>query len=498
MGNFNKQFKEEADQIKLSAAEKATLKSRLVAFTEFHPLGDYTVMKVEEQPVRLVRFGQLWFVKWSGVALLMLFLVVPVVAEKAVPGDVLYPVKVNFNEEVRGSLASGSSEKVAWETERLNRRLAEANLLEKEGRLTEEIEDNVAKAVLAHSDKAQKVIANLKNTDKEEALLASLRLEAVLELQQLVLRHNEVEGVVMEEKELNFSERIANLLEKQSGVGEVSLTAGKNLSEERLAGQIEKTTTRIEGLLAGTKNTFSESERFAINRRLTDIKNALVTGNVASAEEGVVNNNTENLLLLLKKTEWLGLYIAESRIRTVVTLDEIIPIVLTTEERWEKVMSDWPLVGERLAALTAWIEDEADEELLEKSEKIRLDLPEYQQAWEEMENLIKQKNTSDLPVVEEELVKINAWLDDTEKILGKIDVATIPVVGDGELEEELATTTKPTDEEADSKEVENGEEINPESEEVASSTKPAEVSENVNSEIPVATEEGTTTEQVVE
>lgn len=492
MGNFNKQFKEEADHIKLSEAEKVTLKSRLVAFTEFHPLGDYALMKVEE-PVRVVRFGQLWFLKWSGVALLMFFLVVPVVAEKAVPGDVLYTVKVNFNEEVRGSLASGSSEKVAWETERLNRRLAEANLLEKEGRLTEEIEDNVTKAVLAHSGKAQKAIANLKNTDKEEALLVSLRLEAILELQQLVLRHSEEEGVTVDEKELNFSERIANLLEQQSGVGDRALTTEKNLSEERLVSQIEKTTIKIEGLLVGTKNTFSESERFAFNRRLVDIKNALVVG-VSVSEENFVGDKTANLLLLLKKTEWLSLFIAEPRIRAAVTLDEIMPIVLTNEERWEKVATDWSLVGERLSTLVGWSETETDDELWEKSEKIRLDLPEYQKTWEEIESLIEPRNTGDLAVVEVKLTNINNWLNDSEKILGKLDISTtIPDIADEDVDSETATTTELT-----TGEVVDIDKITEEKnkEELVSSTTPINELENINNEIPIVTNKGTTTEQV--
>ena len=51
----------------------------------------------------------------------------------------LYLVKVHFNEEIRSTLALSPYEKVAWETKRIERRIAEARLLASEGNLTDEL-----------------------------------------------------------------------------------------------------------------------------------------------------------------------------------------------------------------------------------------------------------------------------------------------------------------------------------------------------------------------
>jgi|GEM_PF-5972602 len=50
-------------------------------------------------------------------------------AEGALPGDFLYPVKINVNERVRDSLATTHPEAAAWQAEKAERRLTEAEKL---------------------------------------------------------------------------------------------------------------------------------------------------------------------------------------------------------------------------------------------------------------------------------------------------------------------------------------------------------------------------------
>lgn len=50
-------------------------------------------------------------------------------AEGALPGDFLYPVKINVNERVRDSLATTRPEAAAWQAEKAERRLTEAEKL---------------------------------------------------------------------------------------------------------------------------------------------------------------------------------------------------------------------------------------------------------------------------------------------------------------------------------------------------------------------------------
>ncbi len=56
-------------------------------------------------------------------------------AEQSLPGDPLYIVKINLNERARGVLALSSSSQAAWELERVERRLQEAEALAQRGDL---------------------------------------------------------------------------------------------------------------------------------------------------------------------------------------------------------------------------------------------------------------------------------------------------------------------------------------------------------------------------
>jgi len=58
-----------------------------------------------------------------------------VAAQSALPGDVLYPVKVNVNENVQGWFAVSSEAKATWNANRAENRLTEAEKLSAEGRL---------------------------------------------------------------------------------------------------------------------------------------------------------------------------------------------------------------------------------------------------------------------------------------------------------------------------------------------------------------------------
>lgn len=56
-------------------------------------------------------------------------------AEQSLPGDPLYTVKINVNERVRGALALSQTSQAAWELERVERRLQEAEALAQRGDL---------------------------------------------------------------------------------------------------------------------------------------------------------------------------------------------------------------------------------------------------------------------------------------------------------------------------------------------------------------------------
>ena len=132
MKRFSEQFYKKSESVKLEAAERDTLRQRVVSYMEFHPLPasmKQASAKVIQGPLtgdqyRSVRIPLAMLLKWSAAVSALVLIVVPVLAEEAIPGDTLYAVKVRFNEEIRSTLTLSPYERVEWETERLNRRLS--------------------------------------------------------------------------------------------------------------------------------------------------------------------------------------------------------------------------------------------------------------------------------------------------------------------------------------------------------------------------------------
>jgi len=84
-----------------------------------------------------------WFVfahKTSVFAGLLLFIfsstAVVVASQDSLPGDVLYPVKVNIKEPIVSAISFGKDAKLSMEVQKANERLAEAEKLSEVGRLS--------------------------------------------------------------------------------------------------------------------------------------------------------------------------------------------------------------------------------------------------------------------------------------------------------------------------------------------------------------------------
>ena len=191
MKKFAEQLKKRSEKLRLSVYERDELRERLLSYMEYHPLPQGVQAMggaANRNKKKASVFMNGWLVgRFAGVAAMMIFIVVPVMAEDALPGDTLYPIKVRFNEELRGALVSSPYQKVEWETERLERRLEEADLLADSGRLTPDAEAEVAEAIKQHSEAAREGIASIRVTDNDEAALAEIALTSTLEVSAEVL-----------------------------------------------------------------------------------------------------------------------------------------------------------------------------------------------------------------------------------------------------------------------------------------------------------------------
>lgn len=344
MKRFTEQFKNRAKSVHLTASERAAMRDRLQAYMEYHPLAANTTARTPEAAATTTR----WWAYWrplAGSLTALILILVPVMAERSMPGDMLYAVKVKFNEEVRGSLSSSSYEEVEWATERLNQRLVEAQLLAQEGRLTDEFETEIAAAVREHSTAARDSISVMREENPEEAAIAEITLTALLDVHSSVLSAREqdteastddtdVSVATIESASNAISEAIAaSRGDTATGTAAVSVPRP---SVERLLSQIETETAKAYSLLEQIEPTNATTVLDTVPRRLEDVERKVQAAvSARDAEESV-----EARVLLteaLVRTRKVITYMQNWQLGSEVDIDRIVPIEYTAAELTEQL-----------------------------------------------------------------------------------------------------------------------------------------------------------------
>lgn len=328
MKKFAEQLKKRSEKLRLSVYERDELRGRLLSYMEYHPLpqgvqamGGATNRNKKKVSV----FMNGWLVgRFAGVAAMMIFIVVPVMAEDALPGDTLYPIKVRFNEELRGALVSSPYQKVEWETERLERRLEEADLLADSGRLTPDAEAEVAEAIKQHSEAAREGIASIRVTDNDEAALAEIALTSTLEVSAEVLT-----------KKGSAESDTSSVLFGAVTDAATARVGGDTASYQKILSRVEAETTRAYEYLNSLGSVATAEQKSDIDRRLTDVKMKIEGAAQIKAED-----EAQAALLLteaLSNTQKLISFMTKLEVRQNVTIEELVPIVQTDAEKLEAV-----------------------------------------------------------------------------------------------------------------------------------------------------------------
>ncbi len=332
MKSFESEIKKHAEKTRLKAVEREMVRDRILSYMEYHPLKkerksealssvltnrDFIYIPLNSLRVRLV-----------GVAFSLLLIVgVPLLAERAVPGDVLYLVKTGVNESIRTQLASSPYEKVELETQFMERRIAEARLLASEGKLTEEVEAQIAQTVKVHANAVQDGLAEIRENDADGAALAEIVFNSALEVQSAVLNHEETAS----------SSSVASLLDMVNTVRDEVAAEGSPIapSYDGLIARIESETTRAYELFESVKKSATPEEIADIERRFSDIDRSIVHARELKEEDetGAVVEMMEVLGLVQKLISFL----TDIDVRESVALETLVPVILTLEERVAQV-----------------------------------------------------------------------------------------------------------------------------------------------------------------
>lgn len=323
MKKFAEQLKARAEEIKLRTDERDALRTRLLAYMSYHPMAEEQTFS--HRPARRRTFLRLFangrFVSAAvGMTAVFCLVVIPAMAENSLPGDTLYPVKVRFNEELRGALASSPYQKIEWETERLERRVAEAQLLSDAGKLTPVAEAEVADAIKRHSVAAKESIDSIRESNKDDAAIAEITLSSSLEVSAEVL--------VKRNTSTSSTPTLANAVnEARANVA----SGNNNPSYDKLMSRIEADTTRAYEYLNSLGNVLSSEEKSDIERRLNDIKNKV---EVASGErESDPEDSVKLLSEALAGTSKVISFITNLDVRKNVKIGDLIPAAPTVEEQ---------------------------------------------------------------------------------------------------------------------------------------------------------------------
>lgn len=332
MKRFSEQLKKKSETIRLRTSEKTELQSRIVAFMEYHPLPasvkavPVPKSKIAPEPYRMIAIPRAYLRSFVGVTALLFIVVIPAMAENAIPGDILYPVKVNFTEEIRSTLSTNSYEKVVWETTRLERRISEARLLAQAGKLTGDAEAEVLAAVQVHSQKAQEQIETLRTTDADGAALAQMTFATMLDVQSSVLKSDDSASTTAGKSTVALASALDagyTVASSDSSVDAVSVV--------RLVAQLEVETTRSYELLESIADSATKQEQADVRRRLADLEHK-----IKKATDDTTTDNEEvkkELRSAWKDIQKLISFMTDIDVRDTLTVENLVPVVLSDAEK---------------------------------------------------------------------------------------------------------------------------------------------------------------------
>lgn len=321
------EYLEKLGKVTLSSDTKLRMRDELSAFADFHAVrvvtGERSIGEVRRHSVfALFTNSPTRIMK----ATLLLALMVGVggtsfAAQGAVPGDLLYPVKVHVNEGVRSGFAFGADAKAQFEADLLAIRLQEAEDLASEGKLEGDLAIDVRSNIQAQFDRS---LAASAEASAGVAADVRTRLASSLTTFQRTMENTiQGEGDTSVEAEYASDASVHLLaLEPNANQGDVSMMMSTKLAAEiDVAVIVEHARARLDAL----KKTIADASSEMSTEVAADLKVQLDTAEKHMIEaEGYLETNAKDLANVTtdKANEILGTIESELSLMGTVTIEQ--------------------------------------------------------------------------------------------------------------------------------------------------------------------------------
>lgn len=241
MTTFEEQLKKNAQTISLSTDERESIRSYLAEYRAYVPLRaeQRTLERQRTATARtkafifdIVKLARARTLVWSIVGvLLMTTSGMAYAAEGAVPGDSLYGLKINVNEEIVRAFSFGDDARAMWEARRAERRLEEASQLASAGALTPERERQVAEQFERHIERVAERTSEIKEDDPVRASDMNEMLENAFSAHEAILVSIAIEEQLSAESVKKLAGTVRSVAQEfgrvQSQTEEVLTVAGE-------------------------------------------------------------------------------------------------------------------------------------------------------------------------------------------------------------------------------------------------------------------------------
>lgn len=159
-----------SEQIALDEKKKKEIRNNLVRFMKQHPL---------ESPLHWWQFPEaLLFLQRRRYQLALLSILIfllggeyLILASVSLPGDLLYPVKLGFNEQIKGMVYFSDEEKSKLYIELAEKRLLEAEQIENRDEISDKDSALLKENFVRNSEKAIEAIKSVENIQEKERIV---------------------------------------------------------------------------------------------------------------------------------------------------------------------------------------------------------------------------------------------------------------------------------------------------------------------------------------